>query len=78
MSNQELQELLIKKIRQTDDHMLLEDVTRLLDIEIDDATIYVLSASEKSDIEEARQQIKNGGSYTHAEANQLINESLKK
>jgi len=38
MSNQELQELLIKKIRQTDDHVLLEEVTRLLDIEIDDAT----------------------------------------
>jgi len=78
MSNQELQELLIKKIRQTDDHVLLEEVTRLLDIEIDDATIYVLSAPEKSDIEEAMQQIKNGGSYTHAEANRLINEWLKK
>jgi DICT domain-containing protein len=78
MSNQELQELLIKKIRQTDDNVLLQEATRLMDIEIDDATIYVLSASEKSDIQEARQQIENGDSYTHSEANQLINEWLKK
>ena len=52
--------------------MLLEEATRLLDIAIDDATISVLSASERSDIEEARQQIKNSGGYTHVEANQII------
>ena len=74
MSIQELQELLIEKIRQTDDNVLLEEATRLLDIEIDDADVYVLSASEKADIDEARQQIKNKESFTHEEANQLINE----
>ncbi len=78
MSIQELQELLIEKIRQTDDNVLLEEATRLLDIEIDDADVYVLSASEKADIDEARQQIKNKESFTHEEANQLINEWLKK
>lgn len=78
MSNQELQELLIKKIRQTDDKVLLEEATRLLDIEIDDSNVYTLSESEKADIEKARQQIKNGDSFSHAEANQLINEWLKK
>ena len=78
MSNQELQELLIEKIRRTDDNVLLEEATRLLDVEIDDSDVYVLSESEKTDIEEARQQIKNGESFTHDEANQLINEWLKK
>jgi len=78
MSNQELQELLIEKIRQTDDSVLLEEATRLLDIEINQSDVYVLSESEKADIEEARQQIKNGESFTHEEANQLINEWLKK
>ncbi len=78
MSNQELQELLIKKIRQTDDTVLLEEATRLLDLQIDESNAYVLSAAEKADIEEARQQIKNGDSFTHEEANQLINEWLKK
>ena len=78
MSNQELQELLIEKIRRTDDSVLLEEATRLLDIEIDDSNIYVLSESEKADIEEARQQIKNGESFTHEEANLLIIEWLKK
>lgn len=78
MSNKELQELLIKKIRQTDDTVLLEEATKLLDIEIDDSNVYALSESEKADIEEARQQIKNDDSFTHAESNQLINEWLKK
>ncbi len=78
MSNQELQELIIKKIRQTDDNVLLEEATRLLDIEIDDSNVYIFSESEKSDIEEARRQIKNGDSFTNAEANQLINGWLRK
>lgn len=78
MSKQELQELLIKKIRETDDNVLLEEATRLLDVEIDDSDVYVLSESEKKDIEEARQQIKSGDSFTHSEANQLIAEWLKK
>ena len=78
MSNHELQELLIAKIRQTDDSLLLEEATRLLDINLDDSDVYIFSESEKADIEEARQQIKNGESFTHEEANQLINEWLKK
>ncbi|MEO6721459.1 MAG: hypothetical protein ABIN67_13915 [Ferruginibacter sp.] len=78
MSNQELQELLIEKIRKTDDNMLLEEATRLLDVDIDDFDVHILSESEKADIEEARQQIKNGESFTHEEANQHINEWLKK
>ena len=78
MSNKELQKLLIAKIRKTDDTVLLEEATRLLDVEIDDADVYVLSEAEKTDIEEARQQIKNGESFTHEKANQLINEWLKK
>ena len=78
MSNQELQELLIKKIRQTDDHVLLEEATRLLDIEVNDSNVYPLSQSEEADIEEARHQIRNGESFTHTKANQLINEWLKK
>lgn len=45
MSNKELQDLLIKKIRQTNDNVLLEEATRLLDIEINDADVYVLSES---------------------------------
>jgi len=78
MSNKELQDLLIKKIRQTNDNMLLEEATRLLDIEINDADVYTLSESEKADVEEARQQIKNGDSFTHKKANQHITEWLKK
>lgn len=78
MSNKELQELLIKKICQTDDNVLLEEATRLLDIEIDESDVYLISKSEKADLEEAKQQIKNGERFTYKEANQLISEWLKK
>ena len=78
MSNKELQELLIEKIRKIDDSVLLKEATRLLDVEIDDSDVYEFSEVEKADIEAARQQIKNGESFTHEEANQLINEWLKK
>jgi len=74
MSNKELQELLIEKIRKIDDSVLLKEATRLLDVEIDDSDVYEFSEVEKADIEAARQQIKNGESFTHEEANQLINE----
>ena len=74
MTNQELQELLIEKIRKTDDSVLLEEASRLLDVEIDNSDVYVLSEKEKADIEEARLQIKNGESFPHEEANQLIKE----
>ena len=78
MSNFELQEILVEKIRKTDDTELLEEATRLLDMEIDNSDVYILSESERYDIEEARQQIRNGESFTHEKANQLINEWLKK
>ena len=74
MSNRELQELLIEKIRKTDNNKLLEEASRLLNMEIDDSDVYILSEAEKADIEEAREQIKNGESFTHRQANQLINE----
>ena len=78
MSNIELQEILIEKIRNTENTQLLEEATRLLDLEIDNDDVYILSNSEKADIEDATQQIRNGESFTYEQANQLINEWLKK
>ena len=78
MSNQELQELLIEKIRLTNDKLLLEEASRLLEVDVDDPDIYVLSESENTDLEEARVQIKNGESFSHEQADQLIREWLKK
>lgn len=78
MSNIELRQLLIEKIKNTDDSILLKEATRLFEVDIDDSDIYVLSQSEKKDIEESRQQIKNGEYFSHDQANQLINEWLNK
>ena len=76
--HQDLQELLIEKIRQTDDNILLEEARRLLDADIDDQDVYVLSEAEKARIEEGREQIRNGETLSNEEANQLISEWLKK
>ena len=78
ISNQELKKLLIDKIHSTEDSALLEEAIRLLDIEINDSEIYILSESELDAISEARQQIKNGECLTNEEAYQLINKWLKK
>ena len=78
MSNIELKNLLIEKIKVTDDSILLEEATRLFDVEIEETEVYVFSDSERADIIEARQQIKNGESFTHEQANQMVNEWLRK
>lgn len=78
MSNQELKKLLIDKIHSTEDSALLEEAIRLLDIEINASDVYILSATEKDDIEEAKQQIQNGECFTNEEASQLINKWQKK
>jgi ethanolamine utilization protein EutA (predicted chaperonin) len=78
MSNTALQQLLIDKIKKIEDASLLQEAGRLFDVDVEDSTVYVLSPSERADIEEARQQIKNGESFTHEQANQLVSEWLKK
>ena len=78
MSNQKLKDLLIDKILTTDNNLLLEEANRLLDMEIDESAVYLLSEEEKANIQEGIQEIKKGDSFTNEQANQLINEWLKK
>jgi predicted transcriptional regulator len=78
MSTIELRKLLIEKIQLTNDHKLLEEATRLLEVEIEESDIYTLNDNQKAAIEEARKQIINGEYLTDEESNKEIDEWLSK
>ena len=77
MRTEELKKRLIAKIRKTDNKTLLEGAFRLLRLETEDVEVYNLSEDQKSAVNEARQQIKNGQFLTDDEANKDINEWLR-
>ncbi len=78
MSTIELRKLLIKKIQLTDNDKLLEEASRLLEVEIEESDVYVLNDKQKEDIEEGRKQIINGEYLTDEESNKEIDEWLSK
>lgn len=78
MSAIDLRKKLIDKIEKTNNEDLLSEAFRLFEIESDDIQFYVLNDLQKSEIQQARKQIKNGQYLTDEEANKEINEWLKK
>ena len=78
MSTIELRKLLIEKIQLTDDDKLLEEASRLLEIDIEEPDVYILNDKQKEAIEEGRKQIINGEYLTDEESNNEIDEWLSK
>lgn len=78
MSTIELRKLLIEKIQLTDDDKLLEEASRLLEVEIEESDVYILNEKQKEAIEEGRKQIINGEYLTDEESNKEIDEWLSK
>jgi predicted transcriptional regulator len=78
MSTIELRKLLIEKIQLTNDDKLLEEASRLLDVDIEDSDVYILNDQQKEAIAEGRQQIINGDYLTDEESNKEIDEWLSK
>ena len=78
MSTIELRKLLIEKIQLTDDDKLLEEASRLLEVEIVESDVYILNDKQKMAIEEGRKQIMNGEYLTDEESNKEIDEWLSK
>jgi hypothetical protein len=77
MSDIDLKEKLIVKIQEMDNHDLLAEAYRLLGLEVEGEEPFKLDESQKGAIIEARNQIKNGQSFTNAEADNEIDEWLK-
>lgn len=78
MKTTELKKRLIDKIQKSEDNNLLEEAYRLLDLESQDIEVYQLNDEQKSAVAEAREQIKKGQVLTQDQANQEIDEWLKK
>ena len=78
MSTIKLRKLLIEKIQSTNDDKLLEEASRLLDVDFEEPDVYILNDKQKEAIEEGRQQIINGDYLTEEESNKEIDEWLSK
>ena len=78
MSTIELRKLLIEKIQLTDDDQLLEEASRLLEVEIEESDVYILNDKQKEAVEEGREQIVKGEYLTDEESNKEIDEWLSK
>ena len=78
MSTVELKKRLIDKIQKTENGTLLEEAFRLLELESQDIDIYQLNSDQKNAVNEARHQIKNGKFLTNDQANDEIDQWLKK
>lgn len=78
MSTIELRKLLIEKIKLTDDDKLLEEASRLLEVEIEESDVYILNDKQKEAIEQGKKQISKGEYLTDEESNREIDEWLSK
>ena len=78
MSATGLKERLIDRIKEIDDEDILAEAYRLLGTDPDLEEPYQLNSEQKTVIDEARTQIKNGNYLTHNQANKEIDEWLNK
>lgn len=78
MSATGLKERLIDRIKEIDDEDILAEAYRLLGTDSDLEEPYHLNSEQKTAIDEARAQIKNGNYLTNNQANKEIDEWLNK
>jgi predicted transcriptional regulator len=76
MSIIEMKKELIEKIQSTDDEMLLEEIYRLLEINLDEDYVIELTESQNEMINAGIKDIKEGNFLTHEQANKEIDEWL--
>jgi len=74
----ELKKRLIRKINQTENSGILEEMYRLIVNEETDSSVYQLSDDQKNAIEEAQQQFKNGQFLNSEQADKDVEEWLGK
>jgi len=78
MSTVELRKRLIDKIQRTDNAVLLEEASRLLDLETENIETYNLSDEQRKAVHEGRRQIGEGKHLTDEQANKETDEWLNK
>lgn len=78
MKTIEIKKKLINEINLSKNKNLLEEFYRFLNLENEIEETYKLNSEQKSAIDQARKQIKNGDYLTNEQANQEIDEWLNK
>jgi len=78
MSTVELRKRLIDKIQKTENKDLLEEASRLLELEMDNIEVYKLTDDQRKAVQDGREQIKKGKYLTDEQANKETDEWLNK
>lgn len=76
MTAVELKEKLIDKINHTDDVELLNQISRVIDLDNEANDIYILSTDEIKAVKEGIDQIENGNFLSNEAASNLIDKCL--
>ena len=76
MTKAEIQNSIIKKIKNLKSKALLEEIQRMLSIEENANTILKLSASQKNSVIKGKKEISSGKYLTNKEANALVEKWL--
>ena len=76
MPDDTLKEKLIDKIKQTEDSALLEEASALFELQ-EPETIYAINEEQAIAIKEAKEQIKNGKTFSNDDANSEADKSIK-
>lgn len=78
MSTVELRKRLIDKIQKTENKILLEEASRLLDLEAENTDALKLTDEQRKAVHEGKRQINEGQFLTDEQANKEIDEWLSK
>ena len=73
----DLKEKLIKRIQETSNNDVLNEVYRLLELEFNEQEIYKLSEEQRSTIAESREQIAKGEFLTNEQSNKATEQWLR-
>jgi predicted transcriptional regulator len=76
MTAVELKDKIIAKISDTDNEELLDQISRLIEVEEQAGNVYKLSPDELSAVNEGIAQIESGLFVTNEEASKIINKCL--
>ena len=75
MASTDIKEKLINKIKETNDPLLLEEVSALLELQ-ESESLYELNDAQKKGIEETRRQVQNRQTLTDEQADKDTDEWL--
>lgn len=78
MTTTELKKRLIKRINSIEDELLLQEMSRFIDIQDDKSDTYYFTDEESKAIDEAREAYARGEFLTNEEANKEVDEWLEK